>query len=113
MAPPKLFINSKKLDIEKQGKIDEENYNGKNGVIAVLHAAVDNKQKLLFLACRNMQFVTVFRYWSEVVTIKYVRLDNGLGIIGVNVLLHVMVVSDSKLLNLVNLWVQNVQMYQF
>ena len=28
MAPPKLFINSKKLDIEKQGKIDEENYNG-------------------------------------------------------------------------------------
>ena len=28
MAPTKLFINSKKLDIEKQGKIDEENYNG-------------------------------------------------------------------------------------
>ena len=28
MAPPKLFINSKKLDIEKQGKIDEENYDG-------------------------------------------------------------------------------------
>ena len=28
MAPPKLFINSKKLDIEKQAKIDEENYNG-------------------------------------------------------------------------------------
>ena len=28
MAPPKLFINSKKLDIEKQAEIDEENYNG-------------------------------------------------------------------------------------
>ena len=28
MAPPKLFINSKKSDIEKQAKFDEENYNG-------------------------------------------------------------------------------------
>ena len=28
MAPPKPFINSKKLDIEKQAKLDGKNYNG-------------------------------------------------------------------------------------
>ena len=94
-------------------KQSKENSNGKNGVIAVFHVAREYKRKLQFLASQNMQSVMEFLYWSEVVTIKYVRLDNGLGMNGVNVLLHVMVVSDSRLLSLVNLRVRNVLTYQF
>ena len=83
-----------------------------NGAIVAYHVVADTRQKLQWLVSQNMLSVIIFRYWSEVVTIKYVRLDNGLGMTGVIVPLHVMVASDSRLLNPVNLRVQNVRMHQ-
>ena len=79
-------------------KQSKENSNGKNGVIAAYHVVADTRHKLQWLVSQNMLSVMVFRYWREVVTIKCVRLDNGLGMTGVIVLLHVMVESELKLL---------------
>merc|ERR1712131_492940 len=101
---PTIFYKLLKRVIFSQcvRNLSTENYNGKIGVSAVCHVVVDFKRKLQLLVYQITLFVMEFKYSNRVVTIKHVLSVSGPGTIGVNALQHVVVVSDSKLLKVVN-----------
>ena len=90
-----LFKHSKTVNFSLHVRnLLRVNSNGENGALAALTAAVEFKQKLQLHVFPIMLSAMEFRSWNELATIKLVRLANGFGVAGVNVLIRVVVVSE-------------------